>query len=60
MNKYDGYKWIKVKNFKFDPDKSWEENYKELENHHIEETTFLINEIRNLATAQNECCGATK
>lgn len=42
------FSWIKVKQFKFDPDKSWEENYKELEKHHIEETSFLINKIREL------------
>lgn len=46
---YSGYKWIKVKNFKFDPTKSWEENYKALEKHHNEETMFLIEEIRKLA-----------
>lgn len=48
MKDYSGYKWIKVKKFKFDDSRSWEENYKELENHHIEETKFLINEIRDL------------
>lgn len=49
MKDYSGYKWIKVKQFKFDNSKSWEENYKELEKHHIEETTFLIDEVRNLS-----------
>lgn len=44
--KYDGYSWIKVKKHKFDPNKSWEENYKDLERHHIDETSFLINKIR--------------
>lgn len=46
---YEGYGWIKVKQFKFDPQKSWEENYKELERHHIEETTFLIDKVKELA-----------
>lgn len=54
MKDYSGYKWIKVKQFKFDKEKSWEENYKELEKHHIEETTFLINEIRDLSQEYNE------
>jgi hypothetical protein len=46
---YDGYKWIKVRQHKFDPSKSWEENYRDLEKHHVEETTFLIEEVRKLA-----------
>lgn len=49
MKNYSGYKWIKVKQFKFDASKSWKENYKKFEKHHIEETTFLINEIRYLS-----------
>lgn len=50
MTHYDNdYKWIKVKQFRFDPKKSWEENFRALESHHKEETTFLIEEIRNLA-----------
>jgi hypothetical protein len=46
---YEGYKWIKAGRHKYDPQKSWEDNYRDLEKHHIEETTFLINEIRKLA-----------
>ncbi len=42
------YKWIKVKRHEFDPDISWEENYKNLEKHHIEETTFILAEIDSL------------
>lgn len=49
MNDFDGYKWIKVKSFKFDPNKTWEENYKGLEKHHVEETTFLIETVRQVA-----------
>lgn len=45
----DNFKWIKVKQFRFDPEKSWEENFRALEAHHIEETTFLIEEIRKLS-----------
>lgn len=46
---YDGYGWIKVKRWKHDPDKTAEENYEALHKHHLEETTFLIDEIRRLA-----------
>lgn len=49
MSSYDGYKWIKVKKYRDDPELSWEERYKKLEKHHVEETTFLINEVRKLA-----------
>jgi len=45
---YDGYGWIKVKKYSMDESLSWEERYKQLEQHHIEETTFLIDEIRKL------------
>jgi len=50
---YSGYKWIKVKHYKMDETLSWEERYKQLEQHHIEETTFLIEEVRKLASQQN-------
>lgn len=46
---YKNYQWIKVKRFQFDPAKSWEENFKSLEQHHLEETAFLIDEVRKLA-----------
>lgn len=36
------YSWIKVKQHKFDSSKSWEENYRLLEEHHRQETEFLI------------------
>ncbi|MBP6732083.1 MAG: hypothetical protein KA149_08490 [Chitinophagales bacterium] len=42
------YKWIKVKKYNMREDLSWEERYKELEQHHLEETTFLIEKIREL------------
>jgi hypothetical protein len=46
---YEGYSWIKVKRYKMDESKTWEERYKDLDAHHIEETTFLINKVRELA-----------
>lgn len=46
---YEGYGWIKVKRHKMDESKSWEERYQDLDKHHIEETTFLIEEVRKLA-----------
>ncbi len=42
------YKWIKVKRYIDDDSLSWEERYKRLDSHHIEETTFLINKIREI------------
>ena len=42
------YKWIKVKKYKDDDILTWEERYKRLEEHHIEETSFLIDKIRNI------------
>lgn len=44
----DTYNWIKVKRYKYDETKSWEERYRELEKHHLEETSFLINKIREI------------
>lgn len=48
-NNFEGYKWIKVKKYTMDESKSWEERYKELEAHHIEECNFLIDKVRELA-----------
>lgn len=42
------FKWIKVKRFKDDESKTWEERYKDLEKHHVEETQFLIDKIREI------------
>jgi hypothetical protein len=44
----DTYKWIKVKRYKDDESLSYEERYRMLEQHHIEETTFLIDKIREI------------
>lgn len=51
---YSDYKWIKVKKHKYDPNKSWEENYQDLDKHHLEETLFLIKEVRELAEALDD------
>lgn len=50
---YSGYKWIKVPRYEMDESLSWEERYKKLEEHHIEECNFLIAEIRKLAEELN-------
>ena len=52
--KYEGYSWIKVKKFTPDPDscegpEELLQECKALEKHHLEETLFLIAEIRGLA-----------
>ncbi len=43
------YTWIKVKAFKTNEQQSWEERFKALEEHHLEETNFLIKKVRDLA-----------
>jgi len=42
------YKWIKVKRCTDDASLSWEERYRALEMHHIEETSFLIEKLRTI------------
>lgn len=44
------YKWIKVPRYQDDPALSWEERYKKLEGHHIQETQFLIDKVRSLVS----------
>ena len=44
----ESYKWIKVKPYKMNAELSWESRYKELEEHHVKETTFLIEKIRSM------------
>ena len=44
---YDGYSWIKVPKYEMNESLSWEERYKQLEDHHIKETQFLIDELRS-------------
>ncbi len=45
----NSYKWIKVKKFNPDDYSSLEDKYDAFEKHHIEETNFLINKVRELA-----------
>lgn len=42
------YKWIKVPKYIEDENLTAEEKYKNLAQHHIEETTFLIEKIRDI------------
>jgi hypothetical protein len=46
---YEGYGWIKVPKYRLDETKTWEERYADLERHHVQETTFLIDKVRELA-----------
>jgi hypothetical protein len=48
---YEGYGWIKVPKYQMNESVPWEQRYKELEQHHIQETTFLIGKVRELAAA---------
>ncbi len=57
---YSGYGWIKVKKYKMDETLSWEDKYIQLEQHHIEETTFLINKVRELAAELKKSNDAIK
>lgn len=54
MSEYDGYGWIKVPRYRIDESKTWEERYLELDRHHIQETTFLIEKVRELARRLEE------
>jgi len=42
------FKWIKIKKFNPDDYKTIEERYEALEKHHVEETTFLIDKLREI------------
>ncbi len=46
------YKWIKVRKYVDDESLSIEERFKKLQAHHIEETSFLIDKIRELIRQQ--------
>jgi len=46
------YKWIKVRKYVEDDSLSMEVRFKKLQEHHIEETSFLINKIRDLIRQQ--------
>lgn len=44
----ESYRWIKVKKYQLDENATWEERYQQLEVHHLEETNFLIEKIRQI------------
>ena len=44
----NSYKWIKVPKYVEDESLSFEERFRRLQEHHIKETTFLIDKIREL------------
>lgn len=44
----NSYKWIKVPKFVDNDTLSWEDRYKKLDEHHIWETSFLIEKVREL------------
>lgn len=44
----NSYKWIKVPKYQDDVSLSWEERYNRLNEHHIQETSFLIEKIREI------------
>lgn len=48
-DQFNDYKWIKVKRYIKDESLSVEEQLKILEDHHIKETAFLINKVKELA-----------
>lgn len=44
----NSYRWIKVKKFNPDDYETFEDKYNALNAHHIEETNFLIEKVREL------------
>jgi len=44
----NSYKWIKVPKYRDDESLSWAERYRLLNEHHIRETTFLIEKLREI------------
>ncbi len=54
MNEFDKkeiletHNWIKVERYKDDDTLTWEERYKRLNEHYINETNFLITKIREI------------
>src|SRR3954468_14407784 len=43
--RHEGYGWIKVGRHRDDPSLSWEERFRILDQHHLKETQFLIEEV---------------
>jgi hypothetical protein len=54
VDHYADFKWIKVKKYAMDESLSWEDRYRQLDEHHVQETTFLIEEVRKLAAKLDE------
>ena len=51
MTRYDdNYKWVKVKRHVDDPALDPLQRLAILSDHHVKETTFLVNEVRDLAS----------
>jgi hypothetical protein len=48
---FKGYGWIKVPKYVMDESQPWEVRYQQLQQHHIAETPFLIEKVRELAKA---------
>ena len=46
---YEGYAWVKVKRYTPDENTTWQQRFEALQEHHIKETSFLIEEVRKLA-----------
>ena len=53
MHDYSGYKWIKVKEYKNDESLPVDERLARFMAHHIEETIFLIEKVRELGDRIN-------
>jgi len=47
--RYSDFSCIKVKRYVMDESLTWEERYQQLDEHHVKETQFLIDEVRKLA-----------
>jgi hypothetical protein len=46
------YRWIKVPKYVDDENLPWCERYNKLQEHHIKETTFLIEQIRAMVSGE--------
>lgn len=56
---YQGFKWIKVKRHAYDPQLTDRQNYENLNLHHVAETAFLIDKVRELAKKIDDITGST-
>jgi hypothetical protein len=53
-DQFNGYGWIKVKKWVDDQSKPLLERFAALETHHVEEATFLVDKVRELAKIIDE------